>query len=82
MPTLLLHSAGCTTGSGDVVLPEDYDAWLGPTSSPEDLRKLLLPYDESVMVAYAVSRKFNSAKNDTEECIESIGVFDLELGPG
>ena len=50
----------------------DYDAWLGPTTLPEDFRKLLRPYDESLMEAYAVSRKVNSVKNDTEECIEPI----------
>jgi len=55
-----------------MLLPEDYDAWLGPTTLPEDLRKLLRPYDGSLMEAYAVSRKVNSVKNDTEECIEAI----------
>ena len=55
-----------------MLLPEDYDAWLGSTTAPEDLRNLLRPYDESLMEAYAVSRKVNSVKNDTEECIEPI----------
>jgi putative SOS response-associated peptidase YedK len=53
-----------------MLLPQDYDAWLGLTTSPEDLRGLLRPYDESLMEAYAVSRKVNSVKNDTEECID------------
>jgi putative SOS response-associated peptidase YedK len=55
-----------------MLLPEDYDAWLGPMTEPEDLRNLLRPYDENLMEAYAVSRKVNSVKNDTEECIEAI----------
>jgi putative SOS response-associated peptidase YedK len=55
-----------------MLLPEDYDAWLASTTEPEDLRSLLRPYDESLMEAYAVSRKVNSVKNDTEECIEPI----------
>jgi putative SOS response-associated peptidase YedK len=55
-----------------MLLPQDYDAWLGLTTSPEDLRGLLRPYDESLMEAYAVSRQVNSVKNDTEECIEPI----------
>ena len=55
-----------------MLLPEDYDAWLGAAASPEDLRVLLRPYDEKLMEAYAVSRKVNSVKNDTEECIEAI----------
>jgi putative SOS response-associated peptidase YedK len=29
-----------------MLLPEDYDAWLGRTASPEQLRGLLRPYDE------------------------------------
>ena len=43
-----------------MLLPEDYDAWLGSTTAPEDLRNLLQPYDESLMEAYAVSLKVNS----------------------
>jgi putative SOS response-associated peptidase YedK len=53
-----------------MLLPEDYDAWLGPPTSADDLRALLRPYDESLMETYAVSRKVNSVKNDTEEYIE------------
>ena len=55
-----------------MLLTEDYDAWLGSATAPEDLRTLLRPYDESLMETYAVSRKVNSVKNDTEECIEPI----------
>jgi putative SOS response-associated peptidase YedK len=55
-----------------MLLPEDYDAWLGSTTEPEDLRNLLRPYDENLMEAYAVSRKVNSVKDDSEECIEPI----------
>jgi len=53
-----------------MLLPEDYDAWLGLTTSPENLRSLFRPYDENLMEAYAVNRKVNSVKNDTEECIQ------------
>ena len=52
--------------------PEDYDAWLSSKIAPEDLRTLLRPYNERLMEAYAVSRKVNSVKYDTEECIEPI----------
>jgi putative SOS response-associated peptidase YedK len=55
-----------------MLMPEDYDAWFGPTSSPEELRALLRSHDASLMEAYAVSRAVNSVKNDTEECIEPI----------
>src|SRR4029453_8963865 len=57
-----------------MLLPEDYEAWLGPTTSGDDLRALLRPFDESLTDAYAVSRKVNNVKNDTEECIEPIDV--------
>ena len=46
-----------------MLLPEDYDAWLASTTEPEDLRSLLRPYDESLMEAYAVSRKVNSVRH-------------------
>jgi putative SOS response-associated peptidase YedK len=55
-----------------MLMPEHYDAWLGPTSSPEEPRALLRPYDANLMEVYAVSRIVNSVKNDMEECIEPI----------
>jgi putative SOS response-associated peptidase YedK len=50
----------------------DYDRWLGPRSSTDELKSLLRPYNADLMEAYAVSRVVNSVKNDTEECIEPI----------
>ena len=61
-----------------MLLPEDYDAWLGSMTTPEDLRNLLQPYDESLMEAYAVSLKVNRGKNDTLECIEGSSRTGLE----
>jgi putative SOS response-associated peptidase YedK len=49
-----------------MLMSEDYDRWLGPTTSVDDLKAMLKPYDPALMEAYAV----NSVKNDTEECIE------------
>jgi putative SOS response-associated peptidase YedK len=59
--------------------PEDYDRWLDPDSSPEDLRALLKPYPADRMRAEAVNRAVNSVKNDTEECIEPIGEPPLRV---
>ena len=59
-----------------MLLPEDYDTWLGPGKSPDELRDLLRPYEASLMEAYAVSCAVNSVKNDTKECIEP---FDDEV---
>jgi putative SOS response-associated peptidase YedK len=49
-----------------MLMSEDYDRWLGPTTGIDDLKAMLKPYDSALMEAYAV----NSVKNDTEECIE------------
>jgi putative SOS response-associated peptidase YedK len=55
-----------------MLLPEDYDRWLGFGSTPDELRALLRPYDADLMEAYAVSRIVNSVKSDSEECIKPI----------
>jgi putative SOS response-associated peptidase YedK len=56
-----------------MLMPEDYDTWLGSSASPEELKALLKPYDPDLMEAYAVNRAVNSVKNDTEQCIEPVG---------
>jgi putative SOS response-associated peptidase YedK len=61
-----------------MVLSEDYDRWLDPTSESDELLTLLRPYDAALMEAYAVSRAANSVKNDNEECIEPIGEPKLD----
>jgi putative SOS response-associated peptidase YedK len=53
-----------------MLMPEDYDTWLGADASPEELKALLKPYDADLMESYAVNRAVNSVKNDTEACIE------------
>ncbi len=55
-----------------MLLPADYDQWLAPSSSAEELLAMLKPYDADLMQAYAVSRTVNSVKNDNEECIEPL----------
>ena len=50
---------------------EDYDRWLGPTTSIDDLKAMLKPYDPALMEAYAVNRAVNSVKNDTVACAPS-----------
>ena len=46
-----------------MLMSEDYDRWLGPATSIDDLKAMLKQ-------AYAVNRAVNSVKNDTDECIE------------
>jgi putative SOS response-associated peptidase YedK len=50
-----------------MLMSEDYDRWLGPTTSIDDLQAMLKPYDPALMEAYAVNRAVNSVKNDTED---------------
>ena len=53
-----------------MLLPDDYDRWLDPAMSVDELRAMLKPYDANLMNAYEVSRAVNSVKNDTPECVE------------
>jgi putative SOS response-associated peptidase YedK len=53
-----------------MLMSDDYDRWLGPGTSADELKSLLWPCDANLMEAYAVSRAVNSVKNDTEACIE------------
>jgi putative SOS response-associated peptidase YedK len=55
-------------------MSEDYDRWLGATTSFSDLKSLLKPYNPALMEAYAVNRIVNSVKNDTDECIEPVEI--------
>ncbi|HWT31166.1 MAG TPA: SOS response-associated peptidase, partial [Propylenella sp.] len=45
--------------------PDDYDRWLDPAASVDELRALLRPFAAERMQAYEVSRAVNSVKNDT-----------------
>lgn len=56
-----------------ILNPKDYDRWLAPGELPEmDLHHLLSPYSASKMKAVEVSRKVNSPKFDSAECIEAV----------
>jgi len=54
-----------------MLLPEDYDSWLAPSSSPAELLAMLKPYDTDLMERMPCT--VNSVKNDNEECIKPIG---------
>ena len=53
--------------------PEDYDRWLAPETTVEELRSILKPFPAERMRAEAVSRLVNNVRNDSEACIEPIG---------
>ena len=52
--------------------PDDYDLWLDPAATVEELKGLLKPFPAERMQAYEVSRAVNSVRNDTEECTEPL----------
>jgi putative SOS response-associated peptidase YedK len=62
-----------------ILNPEDYDRWLAPDASMDELRALLRPYPAERMQAQAVNRAVNSAKNDDETCIQPIGEPPLRV---
>jgi putative SOS response-associated peptidase YedK len=50
-----------------IVRASDRDAWLAGT--PEEARAVLKPYPSQLMVAYEVSSRVNSVKNDAPELV-------------
>jgi putative SOS response-associated peptidase YedK len=51
--------------------PDDYEAWL-TANDPQALQKLLQPFPAQLMMAYPISTKVNSVKNDTPDVIEPL----------
>ena len=56
------------------ILPRSaYGQWLDPAVSDTGaLAKLLAPYPETEMRAYAVSQLVNNPRNDGPECVEAV----------
>lgn len=52
-----------------ILLPDQYDDWLAPESSPEHLKQMLKPLANGLLDHYAISKTVNSPKNDSEDCI-------------
>jgi putative SOS response-associated peptidase YedK len=55
-----------------MLLPDDYDRWLDPAMTIEELPAMLKPYDAGLMHGYEVSRAVNSVKNHTPACVEPL----------
>ncbi|GGA29263.1 SOS response-associated peptidase [Psychrobacillus lasiicapitis] len=56
-----------------ILRPEDEKVWLNTElQEKETLKRLLVPYDASVMEAYAVSSEVNSPKNNHEGLLNSL----------
>jgi putative SOS response-associated peptidase YedK len=52
-----------------VLYPGDYARWLDPRSRPDDLRPLLEPYPDELMVGRPVGRAVNDPRHDGPDCI-------------
>jgi putative SOS response-associated peptidase YedK len=56
-----------------ILAPDDWNAWLGTESRDiQALQNLLKPYPAEDMVAWPVSTKVNSPRNDSVECVEAL----------
>ena len=56
-----------------VILDEnDYSAWLDPKTQVEDLKSLLIPFNDEDIELQPVSKRVNSPRNDDPECIQAI----------
>ena len=53
-----------------ILRTEDREAWLHGT--PEEARKVLMPYPSSLMLAYEVGPRVNSVKNDSPDLIAPV----------
>ena len=52
-----------------ILKPEDEAAWLNPSTEPERLLQMLVPYPDGSLEVYEVSKLVNSPKNDTPDCL-------------
>ncbi|MDX1944631.1 MAG: SOS response-associated peptidase [Pirellulaceae bacterium] len=52
-----------------ILQPADYDLWLDPATSREQLAALLVPYPAGQMQERVVSSRVNSVRHDDAECL-------------
>lgn len=62
-----------------ILPPEDWGAWLNPTSDPAGLPDLLAPGESLLMTAHPVAPLVNSPRNDDPRCIERVEPPDRPL---
>ena len=57
-----------------ILAPCDWDTWLEPEAKDtQAMQNMLKPYPADDMVAFPVSTKVNSPRNDSVECMEGVG---------
>ena len=59
----------------------DEKRWLNPSLTKKEINSLIAPYDEKDMIAYTVSKKLNSAKNNRNvpESLEKVEYKQITL---
>ena len=62
-----------------MLMSEDYDRWLGPTTGIDDLKAMLKPYDPALMEAYAVNRVPTLGQSHSPG---SVAATPAPIGPG
>jgi putative SOS response-associated peptidase YedK len=66
-----IHNAGSNPHRMPAILRrEDLETWL--TGSPQEARAVLRPYDPGLMVAYEVSARVNTPKNNDPALVEPV----------
>lgn len=55
-----------------ILARNDYSSWLSRVSPEEELRRLLLPYAGTDLVAIPVSATVNQVRNDTPACLDPV----------
>lgn len=74
-----IHNTGNNPHRMPAILrAEDHDAWLNGTS--EQARAVLTPYPAALMVAYEVSTRVNSVKNNDPTLIEPVEQMAIAVG--
>lgn len=63
-----------------ILSPEDFDAWLDPKATPEQLKALLRSAPDGTLAMYPVSRAVNSPKNNGPELTERVR-DDMPVAP-
>jgi putative SOS response-associated peptidase YedK len=63
-----------------ILTREQEKQWLDPSLSPEEIKKLITPFDERLMEAYSVSQQANSPRNNRNvpEIMNKVEYAELE----
>jgi len=65
-----------------MLLPDEYDTWLGPNNSPDELRALLRPYDANLMevVASSTARRTTRKNASSPQTVKLLSDEPIAVG--